>query len=341
MGAKVRAEHARQRQARAQQRGHPPATVVTGYLIGDDSTQHKVRGNKMAGLGKHYSSSEGKRVTGHSLVQGLYVLLGEQCPLLPRLYQQRRTCETNHTPFRSKVDWMEEVILTFEPVEDTHTHVLMDAWYSCKRLWRAARQRGFDITVGLKANRVLRTPDGDWQTVSDYAANLTADQFVKWPWPSQEEAPREVYVHVVQTRIRKLYRCQLIIVRPTLDCPLSAIRFWASSDLAADTPTLMQHIAMRWTIEVLFADTKELLGLDHYQLMSLTGIVRFWTLVMGAFVFLDEQRTHLQAQRQAHVTLGEARQEVQRVHRRHWIDWMHEQFSSGVTPQQLYELLAA
>ena len=34
----VEAEHARQRAERPKRRGHPKATVVTGYLIGDDST---------------------------------------------------------------------------------------------------------------------------------------------------------------------------------------------------------------------------------------------------------------------------------------------------------------
>jgi hypothetical protein len=39
-------------------------------------------------------------------------------------------------------------------------------------------------------------------------------------------------------------------------------RFWASSDLTADQKTLVGYIAIRWQIEVLFADTKEILGLD-------------------------------------------------------------------------------
>src|SRR6266481_2618551 len=36
------------------------------------------------------------------------------------------------------------------------------------------------------------------------------------------------------------------------------------------------------TFEVLFGDGKEELGLDHYQLMDVTAIVRFWTLALLA-----------------------------------------------------------
>jgi hypothetical protein len=89
----VQAEHARLRRRRKQKRGRPQKTVVTGYLIGDDSTMTKQRGKKMEGLGCHYSGTEKKPVTGHSLVQGLYLVLGRRCPLPPRMYRQRAVCE--------------------------------------------------------------------------------------------------------------------------------------------------------------------------------------------------------------------------------------------------------
>ena len=77
----VAAAHARQQAERPKRRGRPAASVVTGYLIGDDATMEKVRGKKMAGLGQHHSTTAGTRVVGHSLVQGLYVVQGRQCPL--------------------------------------------------------------------------------------------------------------------------------------------------------------------------------------------------------------------------------------------------------------------
>ena len=104
---------------------------------------------------------------------------------------------------------------------------------------------------------------------------------------------------------------------------------------------LLSHIGARWDIEVLFADGKEELGLDQYQLMSATALVRFWTLAMLAYVLLEEERHRLQEQWQRHVTIGEARREIQRRHRRHVLDWLHGLFQSGVEPDALYELLSA
>jgi len=342
----VREEHERQRRAQPKHQGRPRKTVVTGYLIGDDSTQHKPKGKKMSGLGTHHSTSHETGVTGHSLMQCLYVLLGRQCPLLPQMYRQKDVCECEGVPFQSKVDMMETTIREFEPVSNTQTHVLVDSWFGCKRIWKTARERGFLITSGLRCNRSLRINDPQaeggkrWQRLDEYAAGLSPEQYQKMEWPSQGE-PREVYVHVVRTRVRKLYTCQLVIARYALDCPLKAVRYWASSDLEADATTLLHHITARWDIEVLFSDTKDLLGLDHYQLMTATAIIRFWTLVMAAYAFLDEERVCLRLTRQAHFTLGDARREVQRWHWRHLLDWIHQQFSSGVTSDELFRTLAA
>lgn len=308
----------------------------------------KVRGKKMAGLGKHHSTTAGTRVVGHSLVQGLYVVEGRHCPLEPHLYRQQAVCAAETVPFHSKIDLMAEQIRTFTSLLGTLTHVLLDSWYSAKRIWKVARERGFLITTGLKSNRSIRVDDPEeakgwrWMNLSEYAASLGEADYQHVTWPSQGEEPRQVWVHVVRTRVRKLYRCQVLIVRESLDStPLKQTRYFASSDLEADVERLMEHLAARWSVEVLFADGKELLGLDQYQVMSAESLVHFWTVVWAAYSYLDEERARLREQWQRHVTVGEARREVQRRHISHLLHWMHHEFQAGATPQTLFEQLAA
>jgi hypothetical protein len=62
---------------------------------------------------------------------------------------------------------------------------------------------------------------------------------------------------------------------------------------------------------------------------------------MLAYVFLEEECHRLQEQWQRHVTIGEARREIQRLHRRHVLDWLHGQFQSGIEPDSLYDLFSA
>jgi hypothetical protein len=89
-------------------------------------------------------------IVGHSLVQGLYVLLDRTCPLAPQLYRQAKVCKVEEVPFQSKIKLMETLIREFEPVAGTCAHILLDSWYGAKCLWHAARERDFLITTGMR-----------------------------------------------------------------------------------------------------------------------------------------------------------------------------------------------
>ena len=124
----VQAEHTRLKAEQPKRLGRPKQTVVTGFLIFDDSVQAKPKGRKMRGLGRHYSNTEQKVVTGHCLFSGLYVLLGQRCPLRPRMDCQQSVGAQDKQPFQSKLGMAVEEIENFAPVPDTQTHVLIDSW---------------------------------------------------------------------------------------------------------------------------------------------------------------------------------------------------------------------
>lgn len=341
----VEVEHCRQRAQRPKRRGRPRKTVVTGFLILDDSVCTKPKGRKMGGLGRHYSGTEKRVVRGHCLFTGLYVLLGRRCPLEPQLYRQRAVCEREGVPFRSKVDLAVETIERFQPVPGTHTHLLVDAWYHCKRVRKAAQRRKWDCSGGLKSNRKMRiiAEDGSrrWVSLAEYAASLEAEDWEEAVWPSQQGG-HTVYVHAVRTWVRKLGPTLVLIIRLSLDDPLEKARYWGSTLVDADPQTVINILAIRWDIEVFFEDVKDLLGADHYQLMRATAIVRFWTLLFCLAFFLDEHRLRLQKQRgEPNLSLGDARRDLQADHQRNLLVWLEQQFRSGATAEQLYARLSA
>lgn len=354
----VAAEIAHRKAERPRRPGRPAVTLLTGYLAGDDSVCAKLRAHQavvranpertprpMAAIGRHYSSTAGKTVQGHAIVLTHYMLLGRNCPQQPDLYRQKAVCVREEVCFKSKIDLMAEQISRFVPAPDTKTHILLDSWYACKRLWKLARTLGYAITTGLKSNRSLWVADeaapggGKWQRLSEYAASLSAADYQEVSWPSANGG-HKVWVHVLRTRVRKLYTCQLVLVRESSSAPANEVRYWASSDLEADASGLVGHIAARWGIEVLIAEVKEL-GLDQYQLLSAAGIVRWWTLVLASYVFLEEQRARLMSERGQYVTIGEARREMQALHRRNLLEWLFMRFEHGDKPEHLADLLAA
>jgi hypothetical protein len=335
----VEDDHQRQKAERERRPGRPKQTVVTGYLILDDSVHTKPKGRKMTGLGRHYSSTERRVVNGHCLFTGLYVLLGRRCPLEPRLYRQKSVCEKEGVPFLSKVDLAVEEIERFQPVKDTHTHLLIDSWFHCKRVRKAAQKRGWDVSGGLKSNRKMRliAEDGSrtWITLANYAAQLKAEDWQEAGWPSQE-GERQVYVHAILTWIRKLGPTLVLITCHDPASPIHSIRYWGSTQLAADAQQLINILAIRWSVEVLFEDEKDLLGADHYQLMSATAILRFWTLIACLSYFLDQQR----AAQDALLTWGDARRALQKEHQLNLLLWLEHQLKTGLTVQQIGVRLA-
>jgi len=231
--------HRQQKAKRERRRGRPAPTVVTGYLIMDDSTHIKRYYAKTAsGLGRHYSTIEKKTVPGHSLFQAVYVVADHQYPLTPRMYCQKTVCEQMKQSFCSKVDMSVELVENFQPLPHTRTHVLIDSWYLNKRLWKAVKIRGWDVTGGLKSNRRVRLTDSQgivtWPTVSEYADTLSAEDFQVVNWPSQE-GNHTVYAHLLRTLVKRLGACQVLVIREKPDDPTSTTRFFATSRLK-DTP---------------------------------------------------------------------------------------------------------
>jgi len=234
-----------------------------------------------------------------------------------------------------------EAIERFEPVAKTHTHVLVDSWYHCKRLRKTAQKRKWDISGGLKRNRKMRiiAEDGSrqWLSLAEYAATLAPRDWSQAIWPSQQGG-HTVYVHSARTWVRKLGPTLVLITRLNPNDPSESARFWGTTLVNADAQSAIDILAIRWDVEVLFEDYKDLLGSDDYQLMSATAIIRFWTLLSGLTYFLDEYRAHLQGPGDRHVTLGDSRRSIQTDHQRNLLSWLEEQFRSGLTVEQVYVL---
>lgn len=336
----VQAEHSRLKAQQAKRIGRPKQTVVTGFLIFDDSVHVKPKGEKMSGLGYHYSNTEQKVVAGHCLFTGLYVLSGQRCPLAPKMYCQKNTCEQEKQPFQSKVEMAVQEIETFEPVPTTQTHILIDIWYHCKQVRRAAHKRGWQVSGGLKSNRTMRliAEDGHrtWIKLSAYAARLTLDDWSEVTWPSTEGG-QKMYAHLLLTWIRKLGPTLLLITCHDPKEPLKTVRYWGSTILDLDPQTLVDILAVRWEVETFFEYEKDLLGSDHYQVMTRQAVLRFWTLTACLLCFLEEQR--MQSQDKT-VTCGDVRRTIQNDHRQNLLLWLETRFRDGLSVEQIRSQLA-
>ncbi|HEY1348040.1 MAG TPA: hypothetical protein VGF67_00270 [Ktedonobacteraceae bacterium] len=168
---------------------------------------------------------------------------------------------------------------------------------------------------GLKSRRWLRLAD-----------NTTPQERLSGPLELQVFWPRggkAVYAHAVNTRVRKRYSCQFVIVRQSLWA-----HFWTSVGLETRMEMLLAHLAARWDIEVLFVDSKEEPGLVGKCSSS------------GALLSVGHTDLHLSGTRphclriawQRPVTIGAVWREIQSRHGHRVRAWRHEPFFAGVHP---------
>jgi hypothetical protein len=74
--------------------------------------------------------------------------------------------------------------------------------------------------------------------------------------------------------------------------------------VSLDLGTFQRYYHVRWNIETGYRYFKELLGFDQYQLLSFTGIQRFWAIQFLTQNFLESQRQDLMDQ-ESEMTLGD------------------------------------
>jgi hypothetical protein len=93
-------------------------------------------------------------------------------------------------------------------------------------------------------------------------------------WPS-DQGGQTLNAHLIPTWVRKLGPTLLLITCHNPQDPLKSVRYYGGTVLDLQAQALVDILAIRWNIETFFEYDKDLLGSDHYQLMSAQAILRF------------------------------------------------------------------
>lgn len=114
--------------------------------------------------------------------------------------------------------------------------------------------------------------------------------------------------------------------------PLKSVRYWGSTVMELTAQALVDILAVRWEVETYFEYGKDLLGSDHYQVMTRQAILRFWALIACLFCFLEAQRA---AAQEATLTCGDVRRRLQQEHQRNLLQWLAEALQEGHSVDQI------
>lgn len=300
------------------------------FLIIDDTQSKKdISTRKMQGLDFHFSHSDGKSVWSHCVVSAHIVSEGYSFAFDFRSYFRDSYCKENGLEFKSKNDLAIELINQYESPSEEQVYVLVDSWYTSKKLIDACSSKGYHLIGGLRTNRKIY-PAGIGIKLSQFISeHIVADVLRPVTVGHQRYKIYSYEGNLSDTENATI----LISWQNKYDVKAKAFCLLCT-DSSLDLVTILRYYEVRWNIETGYRYFKELLGFDHYQLLSHKGIERFWCLQFLTYNFLEFLRREWE--KEGIITIGDT---VRRIRRDHLGQLILYAYQQGITQRPLAEVL--
>jgi SRSO17 transposase len=261
------------------------------FVVIDDSQCKKDRSTKhMEGLDNHFSHSDGKSIWSHCVVTAHIVCDDLSYAWDYRSYFREPYCSEHGLVFKSKNDLTMELIDTYQSTAGEQVYVLVDSWYTSRKLIEQCSQKGFHLIGGLRANRKIY-PVGIGVKITEFAATFIDNRDLRSVTVDGHDYKVYTYEgHLSDTEYAKV----LLSWEKVFDSNKTPFCILCT-DSELDLVTILQYYNERWSIETGYRYFKELLGFDQYQLLSMKGIERFWCLEFLTYNYLEYQRLEWQS----------------------------------------------
>jgi len=239
----------------------------------DDTVNCKTKPSSQAlhpieGTAFHHSHLLGKRVWGHQ-VQAVMVSCGE----VALNYNVNRFNKAKQTKIESAVELIKGL-----PKPVGKLYFLADSWYSNRKVISACTEMGYYFIGALKTNRIIY-PLGIHISIAEFAANYIELKDVDLVTVNR----KKYYVYRYEGKLNGIDNAVVVIswLKDAFKGP-KALKAFISTDVSLDTQTILDYYASRWCIETFFSEMKGGIGFSKYQIRSIKGIERLWT-VMSLF----------------------------------------------------------
>jgi len=259
------------------------------YVILDDSKTAK-RGKHVQAAFRMFDHTTQRFLWGHQFVCVTLLYRGIAIPYAIELYRSKDDCRKRHLPFRKLTQIAEDLIASLPDFGVKRVYVLADTYYASKQIIRTVRAQGFHFVSFLKSNRRLLI-DGRRSSVSKFLKQ--SFRKTRKRWISLSPTRRGRYATVQQ-------ECYLpgigdVSVVFSQKKGRRTVLALFTTDRALTTKEIIAIYRKRWSIEVLFKQTKQYLGLTAYHHRDEHAVRTHLQLVLLAYallthLFLTEQR---------------------------------------------------
>ena len=259
-----------------------PSKGDTVEFILDDSKKQK-RGKVMEAVSWIHDPLTGKSIRGHQFVTATLRFRGHSIPFAIRIYIKKEDCRSLGRDFKKTTQLAAELISEFELPQGVNVRVLFDSYYLCPVVVKACRKKGFRFVSVLKNNRNLFKNGRKLKTAAYGKSMFRNHKKTTFCIRKSNGNVKYTYVDAGWMDVGKLGKLHVIFSRKKADPKILGL---ITDDPKLSACQMIHTYDNRWSIEVFFKDTKQLLGLGQYQNVSLEAAVTHLHLVCFAYALL-------------------------------------------------------
>lgn len=250
-----------------------------GVLIVDDSLIEKT-GKRMEGVGYLFNPAMRKSVLCHNIVSTHYVSENEQLPMHFQFYLKKEIAKKEGKQFRTKIDIAIE-LLNKALKHINPSAIVFDAWYLSERLVKALKSRNWVARV--KLNRLV-LHKGEWIPLKDFTSKIPEKKFRKADINISNK--KYSFIASCKVKLHKIGKVRIAVLKKKISSKKPVV-IATNTDWHAETIAAINK--KRFAIDTFYRDSKQYLGMEDYQMRSMTGVVKHLCLVFLAYSLLRDR----------------------------------------------------
>ena len=264
-----------------------PEAGEVAYLVLDDTRIAK-RGKKMGYVSKIWDHKQQRFVRGHVVLTTAVMFRGVVLPWRVELWKPKG--HPGPPRYRKLTDMAAAMVKAFDPPEGVKVRVLFDAFYLCPTVARACDAKGFTFFSVASRNRSFATGQGRHarrRSIARLMPGLIRHRGKRLRM-KRSRGHATLRVASADGRLSRIGRVRMVVSKRPRG-PWTKCIAVVTSETGLRPRQVVAIYELRWTIEVLFKELRQDLGLGDYQMIADEGILKHLHVCCLAHLLLTHQ----------------------------------------------------
>ena len=265
-----------------------PRPGEVAYLILDDTRIPK-RGRRMGYVSKIWDHKQQRFVRGHVALTAAVLFRGVVLPWRVELWKPKGL--PGPPRYRKLTDMAAAMVKAFDPPAGVKVRVLFDAFYLCPTVTRACAGKGFTFFSVAARNRAFTTGEGRRKrrrSIAGLMPGLIRHRGKGVRMRRTRGKAATLRLASADGHLSRVGRVRMVVSKRPRG-PWKKCIAVVTDETGLPPRQVVAIYELRWSIEVLFKELRQDLGLGDYQMIAEEGILKHLHVCCLAHLLLTHQ----------------------------------------------------